>query len=533
MANYTPKTLVLSKDGNTYTYDMDFSGKLNANQGSTNAGKVMQVGDDGALSPQKIEASGTYYGTCATAAGTQQKVVTLVGEGPSELKEGMVFIIKFTAAHSYDGKPTLKIGDFAAVTVNNGYRYMWSANSTIGFVYTNSLFEAQIDGAASTTYYGVTKLTSATNSTSEALAATAKGVKTAYDQAILTMTGATSSTSGAAGRVPAPVAGDVGKFLKGNGTWDIPEGSRLWVVDLDAVSNTSGSYSHTTTVSGMTEDLKAVAVECGDPTIFHAPVSIVSGSGSVTLTCSDVAGSSTVKASFLVIGNANPLDSSEYAALDTRIGSLSNLNTADRTNIVSAVNSNAQAIMNINSALRPTYAGWITNANLNDYTTTGQYMIGADPTNSPSGWGILTVTANRPDTILQQLEANLKMFIRECRSNVWSSWQELVTKNDISPIEITITRSKTPTRADVLQCFKSGYVCTLAFNNVSYGESFNTDTAIATLYAIRPQSLTRFVLHDANKNPHLCYIDIYGNIKINGYTSGALLYGSVTFIATT
>jgi hypothetical protein len=68
-------------------------------------------------------------------------------------------------------------------------------------------------------------------------------------------------------------------------------------------------------------------------------VHIVSGSDSVTLTCSDVVGSSTVKASFLVIGNANPLDSSEYAALDSRIGSLSNLNTTDRTNVVSAVNS--------------------------------------------------------------------------------------------------------------------------------------------------------------------------------------------------
>lgn len=339
MANYTPKTLVLSKDGNTYTYDMDMSGKLDVNQGSANVGKIMQVGDDGSLSPQKIEASGVYYGTCATAAATQQKVVTLIGDAPSELKEGMVFIIKFTSADSYNGKPTLKIGNFSAVSVNNGYRYMWTSNSTVGFIYTNNLFEAQIMGAASTTYYGVTKLSSATNSTSTSLAASAAGLKIAYDEAVKVMTGATSSTSGTSGRVPAPVAGDVGKFLKGNGTWDIPEGSRLWVVDLDEVSNTGGSYTHSTTVSGMTTDLKAVAVECSDPTIFRAPVHIVSGSGSVTLTCSDVVGSSTVKASFLVIGNANPLDSSEYAALDSRIGSLSNLNTADRTNVVAAVNS--------------------------------------------------------------------------------------------------------------------------------------------------------------------------------------------------
>ena len=117
-------------------------------------------------------------------------------------------------------------------------------------------------------------------------------------------------------------------------------------------------------------------------------------------------------------------------------------------------------------------------------------------------------------------------------NGTWSS-EELALKIDLNPIETTITRNKTPTRADVLKCFKSGYTCTLTFNNVSYGESFSTDTAIATLYSLRPQSLTRFVLHDGNKNPYLCYIDVYGNVLINGYTSGALLYGTVTFIATT
>jgi hypothetical protein len=33
------------------------------------------------------------------------------------------------------------------------------------------------------------------------------------------MSGASSSAAGATGLVPAPAAGDQGKFLKGNGTW--------------------------------------------------------------------------------------------------------------------------------------------------------------------------------------------------------------------------------------------------------------------------------------------------------------------------
>lgn len=152
------------------------------------------------------------------------------------------------------------------------------------------------------------------------------------------MTGATSSAAGASGLVPAPSAGDQDKVLTGAGTWADQAGSRLMVVTLDAVTNTSGSYTHTTTVSGMTGDLKAVKLECSDPTIFRAPVSIVTGADSVTLTCSNVVGSSTVKASFLAVGNGNPLSSSEYAALDTRIGQLADLDTTDKTDIVSAIN---------------------------------------------------------------------------------------------------------------------------------------------------------------------------------------------------
>lgn len=152
------------------------------------------------------------------------------------------------------------------------------------------------------------------------------------------MTGATSSTAGVSGLVPAPAAGDQDKVLTGAGTWETPIGSRLYVVNLDAVSNTSGSYTHTTTVTGMTGDLKAVAIECSDPTIFHATVTITPATDSVTLACSDVAGSSTVKVSFLAVGNANPLSSTEYAALDARIGDLSDLTTTDKTSVVDAVN---------------------------------------------------------------------------------------------------------------------------------------------------------------------------------------------------
>lgn len=153
-----------------------------------------------------------------------------------------------------------------------------------------------------------------------------------------TMTGATASTDGASGLVPAPLAGGHKLFLKGDGSWDEPDGVRLYVADLDAVTNTSGSYTHTSTVTGMTGDLKAVLIECSNPEIFKDKVTITTGADSVTLTCSEVAGTSSVKVSFAVQGNANPLNSTEYAALDARIGDLSDLTTTDKSSVVDAVN---------------------------------------------------------------------------------------------------------------------------------------------------------------------------------------------------
>lgn len=40
-----------------------------------------------------------------------------------------------------------------------------------------------------------------------------------------TFTGASSSTAGAKGMVPAPSTGDAWKFLRGDGVWAMPEGS--------------------------------------------------------------------------------------------------------------------------------------------------------------------------------------------------------------------------------------------------------------------------------------------------------------------
>lgn len=69
--------------------------------------------------------------------------------------------------------------------------------------------------------------------------------KSQLDTATAVMAGATSSTAGAKGLVPAPVAGDQGKFLKGDGTWgeiQIPQ-VRTTLYLTDNIPNLPSSFN--------------------------------------------------------------------------------------------------------------------------------------------------------------------------------------------------------------------------------------------------------------------------------------------------
>lgn len=109
-----------------------------------------------------------YYGTSATAAATQTKAVTCSG---FKLETGAIIFVKFTYGQTYNGTPKLNVNSTGAVTVRyrgdtNGIRYMWSATEVMGFVYDGTYFVAIERALATTTYYGVTKLTDSTISTS-------------------------------------------------------------------------------------------------------------------------------------------------------------------------------------------------------------------------------------------------------------------------------------------------------------------------------------------------------------------------------
>lgn len=199
---------------------------------------TITMGDD-TFNLKDFRNAGVFYGTCATAAGTQAKVVTCAN---FVLANGAILFVKFTYGQTFNGAPTLNVNSTGAkpvksVGTTDSVRYSWLAGEVVGFVYDGTNFVMIEGGIATTTYYGMTKLSSATNSTSTTLAATPSAVKAAYDLA------ATANN-----KVPTPTASDAGKVLmvNANGQYYLgtpSSGTQHTVtVVLDGLSSPSALY---------------------------------------------------------------------------------------------------------------------------------------------------------------------------------------------------------------------------------------------------------------------------------------------------
>lgn len=154
-------------------------------------GKVTAGGDT-------CPVAATLWGTCATAAATQAKAVTC--EEFDELIEGVSIRVRFTNAQTYNGAPTLNVNSTGAKTIRrvgstSAGRYEWVAGEILEFVYDGTYWCIVDGGLATTTYYGATKLSAATDSTSKSLAATPSAVKAAYDLADSANDAATAAQS--------------------------------------------------------------------------------------------------------------------------------------------------------------------------------------------------------------------------------------------------------------------------------------------------------------------------------------------------
>lgn len=149
----------------------------------TNVGAF--TNDSGYLTSQDISQN-VFYGTCSTTSSTQTKAVTCPDWS---FTTGNIIFVQFTFANTYeDGHTKIQIGDTSknvkissSSTLTAGYH--WKSGEIVAFVYDGTDMVMVNEAYASTTYYGVTKLSDSTSSTSTSLSATANAVKKAYDLA--------------------------------------------------------------------------------------------------------------------------------------------------------------------------------------------------------------------------------------------------------------------------------------------------------------------------------------------------------------
>ena len=164
----------ISGDTLTYTKGSSFSLSNHTHDAATTSA----AGFLSAADKKKLDATSGYYGTCSTAKGTAAKVVTCSNY---VLATGAVIYVKFTNANEYNGTATLDVNstgakDIARVGTTKTTRYYWTAGEVVGFIYDGTNYVMIEKGTATTTYYGLTKLTTTATSTSESLALTPKAL---------------------------------------------------------------------------------------------------------------------------------------------------------------------------------------------------------------------------------------------------------------------------------------------------------------------------------------------------------------------
>ena len=149
------------------------------------AGATGAKGATGATGPQGPKGEqGLFYAACSTASSTAAKVASCAG---FSLSTGAAVAVKFTNTNTASS-PTLNVNSTGAKSIKKygtaaPETYLWQAGAVVEFVYDGSYWLIANGSTATTSYYGLTKLSSSVSSTSTTLAATPYAVKQAYDKA--------------------------------------------------------------------------------------------------------------------------------------------------------------------------------------------------------------------------------------------------------------------------------------------------------------------------------------------------------------
>lgn len=173
--------LAMSQEGILYG-----SGRTYAQYQSAGANLIVAKGTlenvfEGKSIATKSDIPKVFYGTSATAAGTATKVVVCEDFTETDLVEGTRLSVYFTNANTYNGTATLNVNSTGAKNIYysgtaTNARYMWVAGETVDFIYNGEQWVTTNGGLATTTYYGVTKLSTGANSDSQVYALTPRSL---------------------------------------------------------------------------------------------------------------------------------------------------------------------------------------------------------------------------------------------------------------------------------------------------------------------------------------------------------------------
>ena len=171
---------------------INITGKADGNHDIPSGGSAGKVLKKSSATDYDVEwgdadARNIWYATCSTATGTADKVATSA-TGDFVLAEGNMCVVNFTY-YNNQTEPYLSIDGCTKQRIKERSgtgqitTALWRDGESITVVYDGTDFIVVEGGTASTSYYGVTKLSNSYSSTSQSLAATPQAVKYAYDLA--------------------------------------------------------------------------------------------------------------------------------------------------------------------------------------------------------------------------------------------------------------------------------------------------------------------------------------------------------------
>lgn len=145
----------------------------------------LTAGDNITIIDNRISAKTKFfYGTCATASATAEKVVEC---SDWQLEDGNAIVVRFANANTASSTMYLNVNGTGAIPVGpiTNPIYFWRNGSDVVFVYDSASNKYVMANAnlATTGYYGFTKLSTSVSSTSQQMASTPSATKKAYDLA--------------------------------------------------------------------------------------------------------------------------------------------------------------------------------------------------------------------------------------------------------------------------------------------------------------------------------------------------------------